>query len=86
MMFSPFFLRRWLGKNNFLNEFQSCDPELYTNLKFLKTLKGDAADLGLNFPMVDSNDNNREIELIPHGKSIPVNNTNKFRYIYLTAL
>ena len=85
MMFSPFFLRRWLGKHNFLNELQSYDPELYTNLKFLKTYKGDAADLGLNFTIVDSNDNNREIELIPHGKSIPVDNTNKFRYIYLMA-
>ena len=85
MMLSPFFLRRWLGKHNFLNELQSYDPELYNNLKFLKTYKGDAGDLGLNFTIVDSNDNNREIELIPHGKSISVDNTNKFRYIYLMA-
>ena len=30
-------------------------------------------------------DSNREIELIPHGKTIQVDNTNKFRYIYLMA-
>lgn len=85
MMFSPFFLRKWLGKNNFLNELQSFDNELYNNLKFLKTYKGDVSDLSLYFTIVDGNDSNKEVELIPHGRTIPVDNTNKFRYIYLMA-
>ena len=85
MMFSSFFLRRWLGKHNFLNELQSFDIELYNNLKFLKTYNGDVADLGLYFTIIDANDNNKEVELIPHGKTIPVDNSNKFRYIYLMA-
>ena len=85
MMFSSFFLRKWLGKNNFLNELQSFDSELYTNLKFLKTYTGDASELGLYFTIIDANDSNREVELIPHGKTIPVDNSNKFRYIYLMA-
>lgn len=85
MMFSPFFLRKWLGKNNFLNELQSFDNELYNNLKFLKTFQGDAAELGLTFTVVDENNSKNEIELISHGKTVAVDNTNKFRYIYSMA-
>ena len=35
--FAKFFLRRMQNKHNYLNELESLDPEMYKNLKFLKT-------------------------------------------------
>ena len=79
-MFSPFFIRKWLGKHNFLNELKGFDPELYKNLKFLKSYKGNANELGLCFATNDVVDPNKEVELIPGGKNLNVDDTNKFRY------
>lgn len=78
-MFSHFFIRKWLGKHNFLNELKGFDPELYKNLKFLKSYKGNANDLGLCFATNDVVDPNKEVELIPGGKNLNVDDTNKFR-------
>ena len=78
--FCQFFLRKILGKINYLNELQSLDKEMFNNLKFLKNYKGEVADLFLTFSVVDSN--NQEIELKPNGKQLPVTSENKFKYIY----
>ena len=67
-LFSPFFLRKMLGKTNFLTELQNLDKELYKSLKFLKTFDGDFNDLGLSFTTTDSKGN--EIELTQGGKNI----------------
>ena len=60
-LFSQFFLRKWLGKSNFLNELQSLDKELFNSLKFLKTYDGNVADLGLSFALTDSKDPSKSI-------------------------
>jgi hypothetical protein len=60
------------------------DAELYKNLIFLKEFEGDSSVLGLTFSVVDPLDNS-EVELIPNGTNIIVNNTNKFKYIYLMS-
>ena len=51
--FANFFLRKMQGKNNYLSELESLDKEIYKNLKFLKTYKGDCKDLCLTFSCVD---------------------------------
>jgi len=81
--FAQFFLRKILGKINYVNELQSLDKEMFNNLKFLKSYKGDVADLFLTFSVTDSS--NKEVELIPNGKHLPVTNENKFKYIYAVA-
>ena len=52
-VFSKFFLRRMLGKQNFLKELKTLDNDLYKNLKFLKSYEGDISDLGLYFTVND---------------------------------
>ena len=84
-VFSPFFLRRMIGKANFLHELESLDPEMYKNLKFLKNYEGSSSDLGLNFTLIDSGNNNKEVELVPNGRNIVVDDSNKFDYIYRVA-
>ena len=41
------------GKNNYLNELESLDKEIYKNLKFLKTYEGNCQDLGLTFSVAN---------------------------------
>jgi ubiquitin-protein ligase E3 C len=83
--FAQFFLRRLLGKANHLNELQNLDTELYNNLKFLKTYQGSVTDLCLTFSIVNPSDSSKEIELIPGGRNIAVDETNKIKYIYNMA-
>lgn len=47
--FAIFFLNKWLGRNNYLDDLASLDPELYKNLMFLKNYEGNVEDLALNF-------------------------------------
>jgi len=42
-------LLQWLGKQSFLDDLASLDPELYNGLIFLKHYTGNAEDLSLNF-------------------------------------
>jgi len=81
--FSQFFLRKILGKINYVNELQFLDKEMFNNLKFLKSYQGDVTDLCLTFSVTDAN--NKEIDLIPDGKQVAVTNQNKFKYIYAMA-
>ena len=47
--FAGFFLAKWLGKQSYLDDLASLDPELYKNLLFLKNYTGNPEDLSLNF-------------------------------------
>lgn len=47
--FAPFFLTKWLGKQSYLDDLASLDPELYNGLIFLKHYDKNFDDLCLNF-------------------------------------
>jgi len=81
--FAEFFLRKMVGKYNFLEDLKSLDKEVYQNLKFLKNYQGNAEDLSLNF--VVTNVDGSEVELIPKGREKSVTNDNKLQYIYKLA-
>jgi ubiquitin-protein ligase E3 C len=84
--FAHFFLSKLLGNPNQLNDLPSLDVELYKNLMFLKTYEGDAGDLCLDFTIADhAFGQQKEVELVPGGKHIEVNNFNKLKYIYQMA-
>ena len=78
--FAEFFLRRIVGKSNFLEDLKSLDKEVYQNLKFLKSYQGDASDLCLTFTA--RKQDGTEIELVSKGSETVVTNQNKLRYIY----
>lgn len=42
---------QWLGRQAFLDDLSSLDPDLYNGLVFLKHYKGNPEDLSLNFTM-----------------------------------
>lgn len=46
-------LLQWLGKQSFLDDLASLDPDLYQGLIFLKHYPGNPEDLSLNFTIVD---------------------------------
>jgi len=87
--FAHFFLAFLRGDYNFLHmlpDLVTMDPQLYQNLMFLKSYRGNAADLSLNFTVViDDFGGNVEIPLIPNGANIEVTNANKQRYVGLIA-
>ncbi|TPX33541.1 hypothetical protein SeMB42_g07460 [Synchytrium endobioticum] len=85
--FAKFFLSKWLGRQSYLDDLPSLDPDLYHSLMFLKNYTGDVEkDLMLTFTKDESEfGTTRTIELIPCGASVPVTNENRIRYIYLVA-
>ncbi|EGG04684.1 uncharacterized protein MELLADRAFT_37268 [Melampsora larici-populina 98AG31] len=85
--FADFFLNKWLGKQSYLDDLASLDPELYQGLLFLKNYKGDVeADLSLNFTITSNEfDQSTTIELIPNGSKISVTARNRINYIYLIS-
>ncbi|KAH9812750.1 hypothetical protein DFH28DRAFT_392310 [Melampsora americana] len=85
--FADFFLNKWLGKQSYLDDLASLDPELYQGLLFLKNYKGDVeADLSLNFTLTSNEfDQSDTIELIPNGSKISVTARNRINYIYLIS-
>ena len=46
-------LLQWLGKQSFLDDLASLDPDLYQGLIFLKHYHGNPDELSLNFTIVD---------------------------------
>ncbi|KAG5455723.1 MAG: hypothetical protein BJ554DRAFT_4760 [Olpidium bornovanus] len=85
-VFAPFFLNKWLGRLNYLDDLLSLDKDLYNGLIYLKNYTGDAEDLALNFTTTVSEfGSTKIIELISDGANVPVTNANKIRYIYLVA-
>lgn len=81
--FAEFFLRKMVGKYNFVEDLKSMDLELYNNLMFLKNFEGNCEDLALNFIVSDARGS--QFELKPKGVEIVVNNQNKLEYIYKLA-
>lgn len=49
VVFAPFFLAKWLGKQSYLDDLASLDHELYNGLIFLKHYDKNFEDLSLNF-------------------------------------
>ncbi|KAI8394277.1 uncharacterized protein BYT42DRAFT_487189 [Radiomyces spectabilis] len=84
--FADFFLKRCLGRVNYLDDLPSLDPELYNGLIQVKNFQGDVEDLCLDFTLTrDELGQSETVELIPGGTHIPVTNTNRIRYVYLVA-
>ncbi|CDO70815.1 hypothetical protein BN946_scf184801.g6 [Trametes cinnabarina] len=80
------YLGQWLGKQSWLDDLQSLDPELYQGLIFLKHYQGDPEDLSLNFTVAEEEFGvTKTIDLIPNGSNIPVTRENRLQYIYLVA-
>jgi ubiquitin-protein ligase E3 C len=47
--FAGFFLAKWLGKQSYLDDLVTLDPELYNGLVYLKNVEGTIDHLALNF-------------------------------------
>ncbi|KAL9642998.1 hypothetical protein ABK040_010690 [Willaertia magna] len=86
--FAKFFVSKLLNStnNDLINNLQNLDKELYKNLLFLKRTTN-VEDLELTFTIVTGDDltMKREINLMPNGENIKVNDKNKFSYIYRVA-
>ncbi|KAJ3735038.1 HECT-domain-containing protein [Lentinula guzmanii] len=84
--FASFFLAKWLGRQSFLDDLASLDPDLYKGLVFLKHHTGDFDDLSLNFTIeIEEFGTTRTIELIRNGSNIAVTKQNRLQYIYLVC-
>ncbi|KAH8087159.1 HECT-domain-containing protein [Cristinia sonorae] len=84
--FAGFFLAKWLGKQSFLDDLASLDPELYQGLIFLKHYTGNPEDLSLNFTVAEEEFGvTKSRPLIPNGENIAVTKENRLQYIYLVS-
>ncbi|KAH9920431.1 uncharacterized protein B0H18DRAFT_1191801 [Fomitopsis serialis] len=84
--FAGFFLAKWLGKQSFLDDLASLDPDLYQGLIFLKHYTGDPEDLSLNFTVAEEEFGvARTVDLIPDGSNIAITRENRLQYIYLVS-
>ncbi|GJE97910.1 HECT-domain-containing protein [Phanerochaete sordida] len=84
--FAGFFLSKWLGKQSFLDDLASLDPELYQGLIFLKHYTGNPEELSLTFAVTTEEFGvTKTIPLIPNGDQVPVTRENRLQYIYLVS-
>ncbi|GAA5871520.1 hypothetical protein JCM3774_006285 [Rhodotorula dairenensis] len=85
--FADFFLAKWLGRQSYLDDLASLDPELYNGLLKLKTYPGNVEeDLSLNFTITEEDFGvSRSVDLIPRGSEIAVTNENRMQYIVLVS-
>ncbi|KAI8331155.1 HECT-domain-containing protein [Chlamydoabsidia padenii] len=83
--FAEFFLKKCLGKTNYLDDLPSLDPELYKGLIQVKNFDGNVEDLCLDFTLTEDGNQSRSINLVPNGSNIQVTNENRIRYVYLVA-
>ncbi|KAK2459462.1 hypothetical protein APHAL10511_008522 [Amanita phalloides] len=84
--FAEFFLAKWLGRQSFLDDLASLDPDLYKGLIYLKHYTGNAEDLSLNFTVVDQEFGvAKTVELVPDGSNVPVTRENRLQYIQLVS-
>ncbi|KIY44521.1 HECT-domain-containing protein [Fistulina hepatica ATCC 64428] len=84
--FAGFFLAKWLGRQSFLDDLASLDPELYQGLLFLKHYQGDPEELSLNFTVaINEFGVAKSVDLIKNGSSIPVTKENRLQYINLVS-
>jgi ubiquitin-protein ligase E3 C len=54
--FAGFFLAKWLGKQSYLDDLVTLDPELYKGLVYLKDVEGPIDHLALNFAIAHDGD------------------------------
>ncbi|KAJ3337229.1 hypothetical protein HDU93_001419 [Gonapodya sp. JEL0774] len=86
VQFAEFFLAKWLGRQSYLDDLPSLDPELYNGMIFLKNYQGNVEDLSLSFTVSEQEfGQTRNVDLIKNGSQIPVTNENRIQYIYLVA-
>ncbi|KAG6888453.1 hypothetical protein C0995_008128 [Termitomyces sp. Mi166 len=84
--FAGFFLAKWLGRQSFLDDLASLDPDLYNGLIFLKHYTGNLEDLALNFTVaVDELGVTKSVDLIPNGSNVAVTKENRLQYIQLIS-
>ncbi|CCO26337.1 ubiquitin-protein ligase E3 C [Rhizoctonia solani AG-1 IB] len=84
--FAPFFLAKMLGRESYINDLASLDPELYQGLMFLKNYKGNPEELSLNFTVTDDYLGQVTVtNLIPNGADTPVTAENRYQYILMVA-
>ncbi|OBZ83104.1 hypothetical protein A0J61_08847 [Choanephora cucurbitarum] len=84
--FAEFFLKKCLGKVNYLDDLVSLDPDLYKGLIAIKHYEGNVEDLSLDFTSSHSEYGEPVImDVIPNGSQIPVTNANRIQYIYSIA-
>eukprot|EP01025_Chloroclados_australasicus_P032672 TRINITY_DN33104_c0_g1_i6.p1 TRINITY_DN33104_c0_g1~~TRINITY_DN33104_c0_g1_i6.p1 ORF type:complete len:1059 (-),score=115.94 TRINITY_DN33104_c0_g1_i6:269-3109(-) len=78
-----FFLKKILQMSTDVNDMTTLDAELYSQLIHLSRYAGNVEDLCLTFS-VSSNEfgENKEIDLVPNGRNIPVTNENVLTYVY----
>ena len=84
---ADFFVAKFLGKINSLDELPSLDKQLHSSLDHLKRYDGDVEnDLCLSF-VVDEEafGERRTVELIDGGRVMPVTADNRIEYIHLIA-
>ncbi|KAH8741136.1 hypothetical protein FG386_001263 [Cryptosporidium ryanae] len=88
--FNPVFLNSVFGQYSDFNDLANFDNEIYKNLLFIKNYGNDLSNLSITFSLtinlnvdiVHNNNNNYiEIDLIPNGRNVIVNNENKLLYI-----
>ena len=60
------------------------DKEVYNNLLKLKNYDKDVSDFGIYF-VIDDQITMKDVELIPNGSCVEVNNQNKISYLYYFA-
>ncbi|KAF8149186.1 hypothetical protein B0H34DRAFT_863172 [Crassisporium funariophilum] len=84
--FAGFFLAKWLGRQSFLDDLFSLDPELYNGLVFLKHYSGNPEDLSLNFTVATEEFGvTKTLDLIPNGSNIAITKDNRLQYIQLVS-
>ncbi|KAG8682736.1 hypothetical protein FRC09_016555, partial [Ceratobasidium sp. 395] len=84
--FAPFFLAKLLGRQSYIDDLASLDPELYQGLMFLKNYKGNPEELSLNFTVTDEYFGQLVVtNLVPNGADCPVTAENRYAYILMVA-
>lgn len=69
---------KWLGRQSYLDDLASLDPELYKGLVQLKNYPGNPEDLSLNFTVAEEEFGvTRSIDLVPGGSDIAVTRVNR---------
>ncbi|KEP61024.1 UNVERIFIED_CONTAM: HECT-domain (ubiquitin-transferase) domain-containing protein [Hammondia hammondi] len=80
------FLNLLLGRPNQVDDVQALDPVVHKNLLFLKHYTDNVQNLALTFSATLGDfGSNEEEDLIPNGRTIPVTNDSKLRYIQAVA-
>jgi len=85
--FANFFLNKLLGGHNSFEDLNSLDPDLFKNLLYLKECEpAEVRNLDINFTVVENEfGEGKELELIPNGRNIPVDASNRIEYLHRVA-